>query len=64
MHFHDLRHVHSSLMAKAKGHPSVMQDRMGHTDARMTLNVYTEVDAEQQREAAAALEEIVRLAQT
>lgn len=64
MHFHDLRHVHSSLMAKAKVHPAVMKERMGHTDVRMTLDVYTEVDAEQQREAAAALEEIVRLAQT
>lgn len=63
MHFHDLRHVHSSLMAKAKVHPAVMQERMGHTDVKMTLNVYTEVDAEQQREAAIAIEEIVRLAQ-
>lgn len=64
MHFHDLRHVHSSLMAKAKVHPSVMAERMGHTDAALTLNVYTEVDAEQQREAAAAIEGIVHLAQT
>lgn len=64
MHFHDLRHVHSSLMAKAGVHPKVAAERMGHTDVKMTLNVYTEVDAEQQREAAVALEEIVRLAQT
>lgn len=63
MHFHDLRHVHSSLMAKAKVHPAVMQERMGHTDVRMTLNLYTEVDSEQQRDAAEALEAIVRLAQ-
>lgn len=64
MHFHDLRHVHSSLMGKAKVHPSVMQARMGHTDAKLTLNVYTEADAEQQREAAAAIEGIVRLARS
>lgn len=56
MRFHDLRHTAASLMAAEGVHPSVMQERMGHTDVAMTLGVYTHVADGLQRRAAEALE--------
>lgn len=59
LHFHDLRHVHASLMGKAHVHPAVMQARLGHSKASFSLAVYTSADIEQQAEAAAAVEALV-----
>lgn len=59
MRFHDLRHVAASLMAMAGVHPSVMQERMGHSRPEMTLGVYSHVNASQQVVAAKAVEDLV-----
>lgn len=59
MRFHDLRHVHSSLMGKARVHPSVMQQRLGHSTAALSMEVYTHVDASQQVGAAEAVEALL-----
>jgi integrase len=59
MHFHDLRHAQSSLMARAGVHPSVMMHRLGHSTALMSLDVYTQLSAEDQRAAAEALEGMI-----
>lgn len=59
LRFHDLRHAAASLMAKAGVHPSVMQERMGHSRPEMTLGVYTHVTASQQVDAAEAVERLV-----
>lgn len=60
LRFHDLRHVHSTLLAKAGVHPRVMQDRLGHATAKMSLEVYTAVGAEDQRPGALAVEALFR----
>lgn len=56
MRFHDLRHVHATLLARAGVHPSVMQERLGHASAVVSLDVYTHSTAGQQTGAAEAVE--------
>lgn len=56
LRFHDLRHVHATLLAQAGVHPSVMQERLGHSTPTMTLDVYTHGSAAQQVDAARAVE--------
>lgn len=59
LHFHDLRHLHSTLGSKAGVPVKVMQKRLGHEDAALTLNIYTHADVEDQRPAAAAITSLV-----
>ena len=40
LHFHDLRHSHVALLIAAGEHVKVIQSRLGHANARMTLDVY------------------------
>jgi len=40
LHFHDLRHSHAALLIEAGEHVKVIQSRLGHANARMTLDVY------------------------
>ncbi len=60
MHFHDLRHVNTTLMARTGAHPSVIQRRLGHADARMSLEVYTDLAVSDQAATVEALEEMLR----
>lgn len=49
--------ISANLLLAAEGvHPSVTQERMGHTDVAMTLGVYTHVADGLQRRAAELLE--------
>ena len=50
--FHDLRHMHVSLLNKAGVNTRTIADRIGHTDPAFTLRRYAHV-FEEQREAAA-----------
>lgn len=56
--FHDLRHTAASLMLKQGVSVKVVQERLGHSDAAMTLNVYSHVIPGMQREAAEKMDEI------
>jgi integrase len=38
--FHDLRHTCASLMIKLGAHPKLVQERLGHSDIGVTMNVY------------------------
>lgn len=49
---HDLRHTSASLLIASKVPVKVVSERLGHTDASLTLKVYTHVYEEQRREAA------------
>lgn len=40
LRFHDLRHLHASLLIEAGLHPRVIQSRMRHKDFATTMNVY------------------------
>ncbi len=40
MNFHDLRHSHVAQLIEAGEHVKVIQSRLGHSSARITLDVY------------------------
>jgi integrase len=54
---HGLRHSHASTLLEAGVHPKVVQERLGHSSAGFTLQVYSHVtrgmDAEAAEKAAA-----------
>lgn len=54
--FHGLRHVATSFMVDAGEHPRVMQARLGHATARLTMELYAHVSSDTDRSAAARLE--------
>lgn len=56
--WYDLRHTACTLMALQGVRPDVAAKRMGHTDMRLTLQVYTHVHDEHDAEAAAALDRL------
>jgi integrase len=55
--FHGLRHVAMSTLVDANVHPRVMQSRAGHASSRLTMELYSHVAADTDRDAADALEE-------
>ncbi len=57
---HDLRHISLSLLAGAGVPVKDLQRRAGHATAAMTLNVYLHSLAESDRQAAQALERLVK----
>ena len=59
--FHDLRHTAASLMLKQGVSVKVVQERLGHSDAAMTLNVYSHVIPGMQEETAKKMDEITAL---
>jgi integrase len=40
---HDARHTHASIMLKQGIHPKIVQERLGHSSIRMTLDIYSHV---------------------
>lgn len=54
--FHDLRHTSATLMLEEGVHPKIAQERLGHSDIKMTLNLYSHVTPHMQSAAANALE--------
>jgi integrase len=49
---HDLRHTSATLMLANNVHPKIVQERLGHADVSMTLNRYSHVTMDMQRDAA------------
>lgn len=45
-----LRHTHATLMLQAGENPKVVQERLGHSDIRTTLNIYSHVTPTIQQE--------------
>ncbi len=52
---HGLRKTFCSLLARQKVHPKVAQQLMGHSDIRLTMDVYTEIADDQLRDAVFSL---------
>ena len=52
----DLRHTCASLMLLANIHPKIVQERLGHSDIRITLQLYSHLLPTLQTEAAATLD--------
>ena len=54
--FHDLRHTSATLMLAEGVHGKIVQERLGHANVAMTLDLYSHVTADMQHNAADALE--------
>lgn len=56
--FHDLRHTHATLLLQQGVHPKIVSERLGHSTISMTLDTYSHVLPNMQREAVKQLENI------
>ena len=54
--FHDLRHTSATLLLAEGVHGKIVQERLGHANIAMTLDLYSHVTADMQRQAADTLE--------
>jgi integrase len=59
--FHGLRHVATSLMVETGEHPRVVQHRLGHSTASLSMELYAHVSDDADRAAARRLEELFSL---
>lgn len=57
--FHDLRHTHATLMLKANINPKIVAERLGHSSVNLTLNTYSHVLPDMQKEAVNKLNNII-----
>jgi integrase len=57
--FHDLRHTSATLALSSGVNVKVISERLGHSSAKMTLDVYARAMPTLQREAADRLESII-----
>ncbi|OGO35982.1 MAG: hypothetical protein A2147_00480 [Chloroflexi bacterium RBG_16_57_8] len=56
---HDCRHTHASIMLKQGVHPKIVQERLGHSSIRLTLDTYSHVAPGLQEAAALAFDNVV-----
>jgi integrase len=56
---HAFRHAHASLLMDVGANPTVTKDQMRHSDARITLGVYSHVIGDSQRDAVNKVGEIL-----
>jgi integrase len=54
--FHDLRHTAATLALADGIHPKIVSERLGHSSIKMTLDRYSHVTMDMQREAADRLD--------
>jgi integrase len=54
--FHDLRHTSATLLLEAGVNPKVVQERLGHANIAITLDLYSHVSPHMQDDAAARLD--------
>lgn len=48
--FHDLRHTHATLLLKLGTNPKVISERLGHSTVSFTLDTYSHVNIDMQKE--------------
>lgn len=53
---HDLRHLHATLLLRDEFNPKIVQERLGHNNIQVTLDIYSHVTPDLQEEAAMHLE--------
>ncbi|MEW6546303.1 MAG: tyrosine-type recombinase/integrase [Bacillota bacterium] len=56
LRFHDLRHTHATLLFRQGVHPKVVSERLGHSSVALTLDTYSHLLPDTQREAVRAVE--------
>jgi len=52
MPFQDLRHTAATLLLKENVHPKIVQDMLGHSSITLTLDTYSHILPDMQKEAA------------
>lgn len=55
--FHDLRHTAATLMLQQGVHPKIVQERLGHATIGITLDIYSHVLPNMQKEAAEKMDQ-------
>lgn len=56
--FYSLRHTHATLLLERGVHPKIVQERLGHSDSKITLDTYSHVSPTIQQRAVTVLETI------
>lgn len=56
--FHDLRHTHATLLLQQKVNPKVIQERLGHSNVKITLETYSHVLPTMQKEVAKKIDDL------
>jgi len=59
---HDLRHTHATMLLRQGVHPKVVQERLGHANVSITLDIYSHVAPNMQQEAAEKIDEALAAA--
>jgi integrase len=57
---HDLRHFYASALIRAGLSVKVVSDRLGHSNAAMTLNVYSHLWPDDEDRTRAAIDDVFR----
>ncbi len=64
LRFHDLRHLHATILLSQGVNPKIVQERLGHSTIATTMDIYSHVTPTMQKEAvgmfASALSEFER----
>lgn len=58
--FHDLRHTHATLMLASGVHMKVISERLGHSQIGITMDLYSHVSIDLQKEAIKKLETLLQ----
>lgn len=56
---HSLRHTHATLLLKQGIAPKVIQERLGHASIAVTMDVYSHVTPNMQKEAAEKMDKLL-----
>ena len=59
LRMYDLRHSAATLLLKVGIHPKVASERLGHSSVVLTLDTYSHVQPDMQREASEKMAEIL-----
>jgi len=62
--FHQLRHTHATLLLRQGIHPKVVSERLGHSHIGVTMDVYSHVMPNMQREAAEKIDAALGIARS
>ena len=56
--FHGLGHTHATLLLQQGVNPKIVQERLGHSSIKVTMDTYSHVLPDMQKQAVDALQEI------
>lgn len=59
LRFHDMRHACASLLIAQGVHPRIVMETLGHSQIGITMNLYSHVLPEAQRQAAAQMDAVL-----